>query len=164
LDVWDSVGAALAADKQRVAAREVPRVRGRRHDLHEPAVRVLTFAGGDALGDDGAAGVLAHVDHFGAGVCLLVVVAQRDRVELADRVVALEDATRVLPSDRGAGLDLRPRDLGVLTGGLAALRYEVIHAALAVLVAGVPVLKRRVLDLGVVKRDQLDYGRVTLGR
>ena len=36
--------------------------------------------------------VLADVDHLGAGVGLLVVVRQRHRIKLADRVVALQDA------------------------------------------------------------------------
>src|SRR3712207_8148360 len=44
------------------------------------------------------------------------------RVELAHRVVALQDAARVLPGDRRAGLDLRPGDLRVLAGALAADR------------------------------------------
>ena len=39
----------------------------------------------------------------------------------------------------------------------AALGDEVVDAADAVLVARVPVLHRRVLDLGVVERDQLDH-------
>ena len=52
--------------------------------------------------------------------------------------------------------------LRVLAGALAALRHEVVDAALAVLVARVPVLNRRVLDLRVVQRDELDDGRVEL--
>ena len=85
-----------------------------RADPHQAAVGVLAVAGGDALRDDRAARVLADVDHLRAGVGLLAVVGERDRVELADRVVALQDAARVLPGDRRAGLDLRPRDLRAL--------------------------------------------------
>jgi len=48
-------------------------------------------AGGDALGDDRAPGVPADVDHLRAGVRLLVVVCQRHGVELADRIIALQD-------------------------------------------------------------------------
>ena len=80
-------------------------------DLHQAAVGVLAVAGGDALGDDRALRVLADVDHLGAGVGLLVVVGDGHRVELADRVVALQDAARVLPGDGGAGLHLGPGDL-----------------------------------------------------
>ena len=43
-----------------------------------------------------------------------------------------------------------------------ALGDEVVDPALAVLVAGVPVLDGRVLDLRVVERDQLDDRRVEL--
>ena len=55
--------------------------------------------------------VATDVDHLRAGVGLLVVGGDRHRVELADRVVALEDHARVLPGDRRAGLDLGPGDL-----------------------------------------------------
>ena len=105
---------------------------------------------------------LPEMDHLRAGVGLLHVVGRRDRVELADRVVALQDAARILPGDRRAGLDLRPGDLRVDADAVAALGHEVVDAALAVLVAGIPVLNRRVLDGGVVQRDQLDDRRVQL--
>ena len=54
------------------------------------------------------------------------------------------------------------RDLGVAAAAVAPLRHEVIDAALAVLVARVPVLHGRVLDLRVIERDQLDDRRVQL--
>ena len=60
--------------------------------LHQAAVGVLAAAGADALADDLRLGALADVDHLGAGVGLLAVVGQRDRVELADRVVAEQHA------------------------------------------------------------------------
>src|SRR5260370_26508884 len=147
--------AALAADEERVATGEVPGVIGAGHDTHEAAIRILGLASGDALGDNRAAGVLADVDHLRAGVGLLVIVDQRYGVELADGVVTLEDATRVLPGAGGARLHLRPTDLGVAAQALASLGDEVVNAAVAVLVAWVPVLQRRVLDLGVVQRDKL---------
>src|SRR2546426_9387176 len=46
-------------------------------------------------------------------VRLLALVGHGHRVELADRVVPLEDAAGVLPGDRRAGLHLGPRDLRV---------------------------------------------------
>ena len=106
--------------------------------------------------------LLPDVDHLRAGVGLLAVVGERHRVELADRVVALEDAARVLPGDRRARLDLGPGDLRAPAEAAAALGDEVVDAALAVLVARVPVLHRRVLDLGVVERDELDHRGVEL--
>ena len=162
LDVGEGVGAALVAQQQRVALRVVPGPGRPLEDLHQPAIGVLAVAGGDALRDDGAPGVLPDVDHLGAGVGLLIVVRQRHRVELADRVVALEDAARVLPGDRRARLHLRPGDLGVLPEALAALGDEVVDAALALLVARIPVLDGRVLDLGVVEGDQLHDRRMQL--
>ena len=44
----------------------------------------------------------------------------------------------------------------------AALGDEIIDAALALGVAGIPVLHRRVFDLGIFERDQLDHGGVEL--
>ncbi len=52
--------------------------------------------------------------------------------------------------------------LRVLAPAIAALGDEIVDAALAVLVAGIPVLHRRIFDLGVVERDQLDHGGVQL--
>ena len=105
---------------------------------------------------------LPEVDHLRPGVGLLPVVGRRNGVELADRVVALKDAARILPRDGRAGLHLRPRDLRVHAQALATLGDEVVDAALAVLVAGIPVLHRRVLDGRVVERDELDDRRVQL--
>ena len=45
---------------------------------------------------------------------------------------------------------------------IATLGDEIVDAALAVLVAGVPVLHGRVFDLGIVERDELDHGGVKL--
>ncbi len=79
-----------------------------RHDAHEAAIGLLRAAGRDALRDDRAAGIAADMNHLGAGIGLLIVVGDGDRIELADRVVAAQDAARVLPGNRRAGLDLGP--------------------------------------------------------
>src|SRR4029453_9569241 len=97
LDVGEGVGTAPVPQKQRVALRVVPRVHGTRQDLHGPTVGIVAPAGGNPLGDDGAPGVLAEVDHLGPGVRLLPVGGQRYRVELTDGAVALEDHARILP-------------------------------------------------------------------
>ena len=102
------------------------------------------------------------MDHLGAGVGLLAVVGDGDRVELAARAVAAQDAARVFPGDRRAGLDLGPGDLGAVAAAVGALGDEVVDAAPALRVAGIPVLHGRVFDLGVVERDQLDHGGVQL--
>ena len=86
----------------------------------------------------------------------------RDRVELAARIVAAQDAARIFPGDGRAGFDLGPGNLGVLAAAVAALGDEVVDAALAFGVARIPVLHGRILDLGVVERDQLDHRGVQL--
>ena len=145
----------MSPKQQRVALRKIARVGGALLDFHQPAIAVLPVAGRDALGDDGALRVLADVDHLGAGVGLLIIVRHRHRIKFADRIVALQDAARIFPGDRRAGLDLGPGNLGVLAFAQAALGHEIVDAALAVLVAGIPVLHGGVLDLRVVQRDQL---------
>src|SRR5438128_1348137 len=82
----------------------------------------LSVPGGDPFGDDGAARILADVDHLGAGIGLLIVVGQGHRIEFPHRVVALQDAARILPRDRRPGLYLGPRDLGI--GSLALATFS----------------------------------------
>src|SRR5271163_4248771 len=128
----------------------------------EAAIGVLRHAGGDALGDDPAGRVLAEMDHLGAGIDLLVAVRNRDRIELAARIVAAQDAARIFPGDRRTGLDLGPGNLRIVAATIAPLGDEIVDAALALGIAGVPVLHRRIFYLGIVKRDQLDHGGMQL--
>src|SRR6185312_3804192 len=121
------------------------------------AVAVVALAGADALGDDLRLGVLADVDHLGAGVGLLVMMGERHRVELAHRTVAAQYHAGVLPGDRRAGFHLGPADLAVVAAAVAALGDQVVYAAHAVLVAGIPVLHGGVLDLGALQRHQFHH-------
>ena len=155
---------AVRADQHRIALRIVARVLGLRHHLHQAAITVVRFAGRNSLRDDRRLRVLAEVDHLRAGVGLLRVVRQRDRVKFADRIVALQNARRIFPGDRRTCFDLRPRDFRIATRALAALGHEVVNAALAFFVARVPVLHGRIFDLRIVQRDQLDHRRVQLVR
>ena len=84
-------------------------------------------------------------------------VGQSHRVELTDRVVPLQDAAGILPGDGRTGLHLSPGDLRVHTGALAALGHEVVNPASSFFIARIPVLYRRVLDLGVVEGNELDH-------
>ena len=102
------------------------------------------------------------MDHLGAGIGLLVVVGDRDRVELTHAVFTVQHAARVLPRHRAAGLDLRPADLAARALAQPALGDEIVDPAHAFGIAGIPVLHGRILDLGIVHRDQLDHGGVEL--
>src|SRR5205085_10674263 len=94
---------------------------------------------------------------------LLFVIGQGDGIELADGIVADQDAARIFPGDRRASLDLRPGDLAVATPARTSLGDEVVNATLAVLVARVPILHRRILDLrALADGDQFDDGCVQL--
>jgi hypothetical protein len=100
---------------------------------------------GDALGDDGAAGVAADVDHLGAGVGLLAVVGQGHGVELAHELSPLRMQLgyfQVIAEPVSTWV----QEMRELAPAHAALGHEVVDAALAFLVAGVPVLHRGILD------------------
>src|SRR3954462_4573785 len=104
---------------------------------HEAAIGVLRDAGGNALADDPGGRVLAEMDHLGAAIDLLVSVRDRDRVKLAARIVAAQDAGRIFPGDGGTGLDLGPGDLRIVAAAVATLGDEIVDAALAFGIAGV---------------------------
>ena len=58
------------------------------------------MASGNALGDDRALGVFAHMNHLGSGIGLLVIIRQRHGVKLADGIVTLQNAAWILPCNR----------------------------------------------------------------
>ena len=76
LDVREGVGATAVADQQRVTLGEVARSFRSGAEFHQSPIGVGAFARRDTLGDDGAPGILAEVDHLGAGVGLLVVMGE----------------------------------------------------------------------------------------
>ncbi len=153
--------AAAVADQQRVALRVVAGVLGAAPHADQTAVGVLAAAGRNAFRHDAAARVAADMDHLGAGVGLLEVVGHGHRVELAHRIVARQHAAGVLPRDGRPGLDLRPRQAGVLAAQ-AALGDEVVDAAAPLAVARIPVLHRGVFHLGVALDHDFDHGGVQL--
>jgi hypothetical protein len=106
LDVRVSVCSGIVPDEHAVALAEVTSALSRGLHLHEAAVGVRGPACRDPLGHDFGAGAGTDVNHLSAGVSLLRIVCERDRVELPDGVVALENHGRVLPRDGAAGLHL----------------------------------------------------------
>src|SRR5215213_4161965 len=156
LDIGHGVSAAFVANQQRVALSEIAGVRRLAMGGHEAAIGVVGAAGGDALGDDAARGVFAEMDHLGAGIDLLEAVGYRDRIEFAARIIAAQNAAWIFPGDGGAGLDLGPGNLGVAAAAVAALGHKIVNTTPTLLVAGIPVLHRRVFDLGVFQSDQFN--------
>ena len=161
-DVRKCMRAALLADQQGIALRVVAGAGGALLDLDQAAIAVLSAAGADALGDDFRLRVAADMDHLGAGVRLLAVMGQRHRVEFPNRIVTAQDAAGILPGDRRTSFNLGPDNLRACATTVTALGNEVVDAADAILVTGIPVLHGRILDVRVVQCDQLDDRRVQL--
>ena len=102
------------------------------------------------------------MNHLRARIRLLVIVRHGDGVKLADGIVACEDAARIFPRNGRAGFHLRPRNLAAFALAEAAFRDEVVDAALAILVARIPVLHGRVFHFGMVVGDDFDDGSMEL--
>ena len=79
---------ALFADEKRIALSIVARFLCTRVHSHETAVCVRTLTGTNALRDNRATRIFAEMNHLGSCVSLLMVVCERDGVELADRIIA----------------------------------------------------------------------------
>ena len=99
LDIGHSMRPALIAKKQAVALRKVPHTIGLRGDADEAAIGAVGFAGGDPLGHNGGSGALAIVDHLRAGIGLLIIIGDGDRIKFSHAVIAIEDAAWIFPGD-----------------------------------------------------------------
>src|SRR5262252_1323794 len=104
----------------------------------EAAISILRASGGDALRHDPRTRIAPQMNHLGPCVGLLEIVGYGDRIKLADRVVAAENAARIFPCDGRAGLDLRPGDLGSAAPAVAALGHEIVDAAFTFGIARIP--------------------------
>lgn len=106
LDVRVGVCPCCVSYQHRVTLREVARAGRRWLDLNLPTIDVARLAGGDSLADYPRAAILSDMKHLSACVCLLVVVGERNGIELANSIVAFQNDGRVLPGDGRASLNL----------------------------------------------------------
>src|SRR5208337_4033656 len=143
-DIRHRMGTAGIADEQRIAICEIARARGLPMRRNLTAIGVLRSARRDSLRYHPARCVLAEMDHLGPRIDLLAAIGNRDRVELAARIVTAQDTGRIFPGDRGSGLDLSPGNLGICAPAIAALGDEIIDSAAAVRVTRIPVLHGRI--------------------
>ena len=102
------------------------------------------------------------MDHLRARVGLLVVVRDRDGIELRGGVVALQDRGRILPGDGGTRFHLGPAQVRPVALADAPLGDEVQDAALTLRIAGIPVLDGGVLDIGILLHDDFHHGGMEL--
>uniref|UniRef100_A0A914YIC6 Uncharacterized protein n=1 Tax=Panagrolaimus superbus TaxID=310955 RepID=A0A914YIC6_9BILA len=151
---WEGVCSTALADQQRITLGVIAGVFCLGGNTNQAAIGIDTLARRNPLGDNRAAGIATHMNHLGAGIGLLAVVAQGDRVELALGIIAAQHHAGVFPGDGRASFNLRPGDVRTCATAFATLGDEVVNTAYAVFIAGVPVLHGGVLDLGVVQGDQ----------
>ena len=162
VDIGEGVRSAGRTQQQTVALGVVAAIACSGHHFHLSAITVLAMSCRDAFRHYGAAGVLAQMYHLGAGVGLLIIVGQRHRVKFAHRVVAFEHAAGVFPGYGTAGFYLGPREFRIVAAAQASFGHEVIDTAIAVLIAGIPVLNGGILHFGAVFHYYLHYGGVQL--
>ena len=94
----------------------------------------------DTFRDDGRLCILAHMNHLGTRVGLLIIVGNGYRIEFCLRIVAPKNTRRILPSNGAARFYLCPRQLRAVTAQVTALRYEVKDTSSASLITRIPVL------------------------
>jgi len=99
------------------------------------------------------------MNHLGARVGLLHVVGYRYGVELSHRVVTLQDTAGVFQV-MAEPVSTWVRKSWSHFHGRLALGHEVVNPALTVLIAGIPVLHGRILDLRIAQGHQFNYGGV----
>ena len=162
LDVGHGMRAAFVTNEQTITLRVIAAVLGLGVHADQPTIGVLGMARADPLGHDARAGILAQMNHLGAGIGLLIVVGDGDGIEFALAVIAAQDAGRVFPRHGRAGFHLRPHHLGPIAPAIGALGHKIIDPALAVLIARIPVLHRGIFHLGVFLDDDLDHSGVQL--
>src|SRR5665647_1433318 len=92
LDIRKGVCSAIMAKKQRVALRKIACAFCLAQYLDQAPVTVLPEACRDAFGDDCTPGIFSYMHHLGAGVCLLVVIGNGNRVKFSDTVIATQYA------------------------------------------------------------------------
>ena len=162
IHIWEGMRSTIAAQQQGVAGTVVAGIIGIGCSTNQTTIGVLAMTSGDTLRNDGTLGVLTHVNHLGTGIGLLIVVGNSYAVELCHRVIATQDAGRILPGNRRTRLYLSPAQLRVHTTQVASLGYQVQHTTLTMLITRIPVLNGRVLHLSIVLDDNLYDSRMEL--
>ena len=77
-------------------------------------------------------------------------------------MISLQNAAGILPRNRRSRLNLCPRYLGMVPATGTALGNEVVDSSHPILIARVPILNGRILDLCVVERNKFYHGRMQL--
>ena len=162
IHIWEGMRSTIAAQQQRVAGTIVACIVGIGCGTNQSTIGILAMSCRNTLRDDGTLGVLTHVNHLGTSISLLIVVGNSHTVELSYRVVATQDAGRILPGNRRTRLYLSPAQLRVHTTQVASLGYQVQHTTLTMLITRIPVLNSRVFHLSIVLDNYLDNSRMKL--
>ncbi len=148
---------AFVAQQQGITLGVVAGVFSSLQYFYQAPVCVASMPGGDSLRDDGAFGVFTDVDHLGPGIGLLVIIGQSHGVELAHCIITPQNTAGIFPGDGRSGLHLCPGDSGAGLPAITAFGDKIVDATLPVLISGIPVLNRGVLDLCILQGNELHY-------
>ena len=135
--VRECMGAAFVSEQQTVALRKVSGIVCIFCHSYKAPIAVLAISGGDTFTYDSALCVFAYMNHFGSGICLLVIVGYGYGVEFRNRIVPFQDGARVFPCNRRACLYLCPEEFTVISFADPPFGYEIVYSSPAVPVSGV---------------------------
>ena len=162
LDIGYRVCPTFVTDQERIALRVVARRFCLRVHGNQPTIGVLGLTCTDTLGYDTRLGVLAKMNHLGAGIGLLHVVGDGYGIEFALTIVTAQNAGRVFPSHSRPSFHLCPHHFGPVAAAIGSFCYKVIDSTLPVFIARIPVLDGGILHLGVFFYDDFNHSSVQL--
>ena len=162
INVGEGMRATLIAHQQRIALRMIARVGRTLHNVNLPAVAVLRFTSRDTFAHNPRTGVLADVNHFSAGIGLLIVIGNGYGIKFTHRIIALQNTGRIFPRDSRSCFNLRPRNFRMVARTQTALGYKVVNTPFTIFIARVPVLHGRVFDLRTLHGIKFYHGCMQL--
>ncbi|KAJ0955770.1 hypothetical protein HanPSC8_Chr01g0006711 [Helianthus annuus] len=104
------------------------------------------------------------MNHLCTRIRLLIVISQRNRIKLTNRIITLQHNTRVLPSNRRPRFHLGPRNLGFSTRTETPFRHKIINPTSSIFIPSIPILHRRVLDLSPLVTMKFHHSSMKLIR
>ena len=92
------------------------------------------------------------MDHLCACIGLHLSICQGHGIKFSDRIVALQNAARIFPSDGSAYLNLRPGNFGIDPCTASSFGHKIKNSPFACFgIARIPVLHGRIFNFGIIQ-------------